>query len=264
MSYRLVNANDLSEKYPEVNNMPCIFADLENGLDNKHHFISAGISEEDKDCFVVNWALNELKLAIESLSSEDNAEVRAQSEKCFKSAINAYFNLVADKHSGSTIAVTKQIFNRLVDVMPLTPIEDTDDIWQKIEGSKGGYICKRFTSLTKYIDKNGKVTYHDSRRSVCMDIPTGSRYNSGFVDGLIDQLLPISMPYNPSSKKIIVRTNEVTVGDNWYLGISDAHLPSGENVAIDKYVILNEKAGKADEITEEEFKKVYLEHTKEK
>lgn len=35
MSYRLINANILAEKYSEVNNMPCIYANLPNGLDGK-------------------------------------------------------------------------------------------------------------------------------------------------------------------------------------------------------------------------------------
>ena len=37
MSYRLVDANALAIKYPEVNDMPCIYVDLPNGLDNKHY-----------------------------------------------------------------------------------------------------------------------------------------------------------------------------------------------------------------------------------
>ena len=37
MSYRLIDANALAIKYPEVNDMPCIYLDLPNGLDNKHH-----------------------------------------------------------------------------------------------------------------------------------------------------------------------------------------------------------------------------------
>ena len=35
MSYRLVDSNDLAIKYPEVNDMSCIYADLPNGLDGK-------------------------------------------------------------------------------------------------------------------------------------------------------------------------------------------------------------------------------------
>ena len=37
MSYRLVNANEIAEKYPVVNEMDCIYADLPNGLDGKHY-----------------------------------------------------------------------------------------------------------------------------------------------------------------------------------------------------------------------------------
>ena len=33
MSYRLVDANALAIKYPDVNDMVCIYADLPNGLD---------------------------------------------------------------------------------------------------------------------------------------------------------------------------------------------------------------------------------------
>ena len=39
MSYRLINANDLSDKYPEVNDMPCIYADLPNGMDGNHYIL---------------------------------------------------------------------------------------------------------------------------------------------------------------------------------------------------------------------------------
>lgn len=37
MSYRLIDSNNLALKYPEANDMPCIFADLPNGLDGKHY-----------------------------------------------------------------------------------------------------------------------------------------------------------------------------------------------------------------------------------
>lgn len=37
MSYRLIDSNMLADRYPEVNDMPCIYLDLPNGLDNQHH-----------------------------------------------------------------------------------------------------------------------------------------------------------------------------------------------------------------------------------
>lgn len=33
MSYRLIDSNAIANKYPEVNDMPCVYADLPNGLD---------------------------------------------------------------------------------------------------------------------------------------------------------------------------------------------------------------------------------------
>ena len=41
MSYRLVNSNEIAIKYPEVNEMDCIYVDLPNGLDNEYHRIDA-------------------------------------------------------------------------------------------------------------------------------------------------------------------------------------------------------------------------------
>lgn len=36
MSYRLIDSNALADRYPEVNDMPCIYADLANGLDKSY------------------------------------------------------------------------------------------------------------------------------------------------------------------------------------------------------------------------------------
>lgn len=33
MSYRLIDSNAIANKSPEVNDMPCVYADLPNGLD---------------------------------------------------------------------------------------------------------------------------------------------------------------------------------------------------------------------------------------
>ena len=47
MSYRLVDANELALVIPEVNTMPCIYADLPNGLDNGHYDLSSGHNEKE-------------------------------------------------------------------------------------------------------------------------------------------------------------------------------------------------------------------------
>lgn len=37
MSYRLIDSNAMQLRHPEVNDMPCIYADLSNGLDGTHY-----------------------------------------------------------------------------------------------------------------------------------------------------------------------------------------------------------------------------------
>ena len=58
MSYKLIDANDLALLVPEIT-MPCIFADLPNGLDGKHytletshkgHWIDALYSRKCSEC----------------------------------------------------------------------------------------------------------------------------------------------------------------------------------------------------------------------
>ena len=48
MSYRLIDSNALAIKYPEVNDMPCIFADLPNGLDGNHYDMRKSVLEDIK------------------------------------------------------------------------------------------------------------------------------------------------------------------------------------------------------------------------
>ena len=40
MSYRLINSNEIAIKYPEVNDMLCIYADIPNGLNGDFYDLS--------------------------------------------------------------------------------------------------------------------------------------------------------------------------------------------------------------------------------
>ena len=37
MSYRLIDANAIATQHPEVNDLPCIFADLPDGLNGQYY-----------------------------------------------------------------------------------------------------------------------------------------------------------------------------------------------------------------------------------
>ena len=39
MMYRLIDSDRVADKYPEVNDEPCIYADLPNGLDGKRYHV---------------------------------------------------------------------------------------------------------------------------------------------------------------------------------------------------------------------------------
>ena len=45
MSYRLIDANALAMSCKEVNDMPCIYADLPNGLDGGHYVMTVTATE---------------------------------------------------------------------------------------------------------------------------------------------------------------------------------------------------------------------------
>ena len=264
MSYRLIDANALAEKYPEVNDMPCIYADLdENGLDNKHHFVSAGISDEQKDCYVLEWADKELELALADLDKEEDEAVKLMSKSCFESAMRCYRTLIADNHSGTSMGITKHIINRLISVKPLTPIEDTEDVWTPVhdaEKDNKKYQSTRLPSLFKIVDKDGNVTYNDNNRVVCRNFLNGDRFYYGFVSNLIDKLVPITMPYNPSDKAITVYVKDFTLGDYHYLGIYNAILPGKGQIDINKFTKINEKANIAAEMEQGEFEKLIEDH----
>ena len=107
-------------------------------------------------------------------------------------------DIEAVKEDKSMLDWTK---NCLIDGKPLTPIEDTDDVWNLIDNHEDGYIsyqCKRMSSLFKDVYADGTVKYDDIGRSYCVDINnSNNKYSSGLVRRIIDAMFPITMPYMP-------------------------------------------------------------------
>lgn len=48
MSYRLINANTLAANCKQVNDMPCIYADLPNGLDGGYYDMTQGDADKSR------------------------------------------------------------------------------------------------------------------------------------------------------------------------------------------------------------------------
>jgi hypothetical protein len=119
---------------------------------------------------MIDWARNEVDIACKREIENrigDGADYRCG---CYKSALKVYQDLC---HSGLSISITQDILNRLISGKPLTPIEDTEDMWNICNSGESDdsiliYQCKRMYSLFKYLYPDGKVKYSDVDRCCCV------------------------------------------------------------------------------------------------
>lgn len=209
---------------------------------------------------MTDWAKREVEIACANeREDKDNGEWNYGCA-CYESALKAFESLMDDGHSEFSIHMTKQILNCLIEGKPLTPIEDTDDVWNDVTyGRNDGtvyYQCKRMSSLFKRVYKDGMVKYSDVDRITCVDVESGSHYHSGFVESIIDEMYPIQMPYYPR-RSIKVYCQELLTdrknGDFDTIAILHAILPNqeGEMVNIERF--FKESRNGFEEISKDEY-----------
>ena len=126
-----------------------------------------------------------------------------------------------------SIEFTKQILNRLIDGKPLTPIEDTEDMWSerwKKEDNSVTYQCKRMGSLFKDVYEDGTVKYQDTERAYCINISeSDAPYYNGFIMGIYNELLtdPENDDYDTKAILYVKRTNGERIDINRYFKETD-------------------------------------------
>lgn len=165
------------------------------------------------------WAENEIKLACQrelgSAADVGHLEDAEYGIACYKSALKAFRSLLEDEHSGMSISFTRQILNRLILGEPLSPITGEADEWvdASYEGMPEGvieeYQNKRMSSLFKYVYADGTVKYSDVQRTTCYELfQDGSHgyvpFHNGFINRIIDEVKPITLPYVPQHFKVYV------------------------------------------------------------
>ena len=169
--------------------------------------------------------------------------------------------MLEDGHSGYSIGFTKNILNRLIDGQPLTPIEDTDDVWEERgvykDGVKKSYQCKRMGSLFKDVYEDDTVKYTDVDRFICYDSDSNIGYHNGFIKEIATEYVgEITMPYYPSTKPIKVYTSECLFdpinGDYDTLCIAYLEFPDGQKITIARY--FKEAEDGFEEIDYDEYK----------
>lgn len=179
----------------------------------------------------------------------------------YNSAAKAYMSLAEDGHSGLSIGLTKSILNRMIDHKPLSPLTGADDEWSDVidRDDENGYIClqnKRYSALFKYMYDDGRIEYSDVDQYICENVNSPySRYRAGFITNRVKQLFPISMPYTPKNKPIVIYTEDFLTdernGD--FDTVSIMYLKTPEDEQIDINIFLAEKNGELVEITKEEY-----------
>lgn len=193
---------------------------------------------------MIDWAKREVEIACKKENPNRKNDEFDYGCACYESALKAYESLCGDGHSGTSISITKHILNRLIEGKVLTPIEDTDDVWNECTHSKLNeyktYQCKRMSSLFKDVYPDGTIKYHDVNRIVCVDVNNEEiTYHNGFISNMMHELFPITMPYMPDAKPYKVWVEDSLYdpknGDFDTLFIFKYETPDGDFEYVDKY-----------------------------
>lgn len=207
------------------------------------------------------WAEEECKIACKRENPDWDGKSFDYGCSCYQSALKAYKSLCDDGHSDFSFSLTKNILIRLMNNLPLTPIEDTPDMWNEItfqdKDETVTYQCKRMSGLFKRVHKDGTVAYSALRYYYQEITNPEDTYTSG-VGNIIDEIFPITMPYYPSTEKykIVVDTflAEGFEGDKTDFNtraILYVITPEKERVEVNRYY--GEKDGHFVEITKSEY-----------
>lgn len=210
--------------------------------------LSLNVPEEKSD--MKSWAEREIEIACKYERAGNDNPNDEWDYGCarYESALKAFKSLLGDEHSGFSIGMTKHILNRLIDGKPLTPIEDTPDVWNDISEEEGYkvYQCKRMSSLFKYVCDDGRIKYKDVNSICCVDVDVDIQitYHSSLIQRIMDEMFPISMPYMPGAPIKVFRTNLLTNrknGDFDTVAIFYAIKSDGERVEINRFFKEGEK-----------------------
>ena len=203
------------------------------------------------------WAEKEVELACKRENPDWDGKSFDYGCMIYQSALKAFKVLLEDEHSNMSIQLTKDVLNRLIDGKCLTPIEDTDNLWNYVYDREDGtkvYQCSRMSGLFKDVLPDGTVKFDDVNRVVKID-QYGNGWHSGDASRLVNERFPIEMPYYPSTEKYKVYSEDFLVDpkngdyDTWaYFYIET---PEGEKVDLNLYY--TEKEGQTVQISKEEY-----------
>ena len=218
---------------------------------------------------MLEWAKREVEIACKNENPDRKEGEFDYGCACYEGALKAFETLCNQGHSGMSIKLTQHILNRLIDGRPLTPIEDTPDVWNGItelkEDGTVEYQCNRMSSLFKKVHTDGSVEYTDVGRVYGVDIHNPDlTYSSGLLTRIINEMFPIKMPYMPASKSYKFVTTDFLVdpknGDFDTMALFTLTKPNGDKIEVNRYFRAPEEGEQETypgwvEISEDEYTK---------
>lgn len=183
-----------------------------------------------------DWARQEVQLAKAELKRNKNDEAQYMIA-CYDSALKAYEKIAKAGYSGTSFTITREILEKLIYEIPLTPVEDKEIMWDYIYNceNEATFQHKRMPSLFKMVNKKtGIIRFSDVNRILCKNpVDTSSAYfSNGFITKIIDGMFPIEFPYMPTKEKYIAYVTEFLMdpvnGDFDTMNLVSVKLPTGE------------------------------------
>lgn len=204
-----------------------------------------------KTTSLMEWARREIDLATAG-EMEEAPEMKEEMDKHFEAAYQAYCDFLERVEDLDKPGIAKTVFTQLLHEEPLTPIEDNEEDWTLVEGfdpASGNenpgwsiYQCDRRFSLFKkiiYAGDNRSTIYTDTARAVCMDINTQQMYTGGIGPKILDEMIPIKMPYQPLGKiKIFTedfKCHEDSDEDFDTIGVLYFRMPDGQMKEVKRF-----------------------------
>lgn len=156
-----------------------------------------------------NYAVQDMDLAIQyHLKQLDPNSQEYGLEKSAMDNVQELLDVIKTQgHSGASIHYVVSQFNRMVRNLPLSPLEDTEDSWIFQDFPYRGEICamyqhKLYSSVFKYVMKDGTVEYHDVN-AVVFTTPDGLTFTTGReIDGVKGDSI-VDFPYYPTHRKVV-------------------------------------------------------------
>lgn len=191
-------------------------------------------------------------------------------DMCLKSAVDAYCAFCTVRlDDGSELTdgdwvFTRDILHKMMNELPLTPVEEDEDCWQQVgkgpDGSKR-YQCSRIFSFFKDVYPDGRVDYRDDWvvAAEVRDDGSTSYWNSGVCTKLAEEMFGpfVKFPYNGCTTRYEVYRkcfNSVDGDPGSYdmVWIQYIRTPEDKKVPINRYLI-EQKGGNDRSVTADEF-----------